>query len=325
MGSDPWRVLALAPAPPEVLRGFLGEGDWQLSRPAARTQAAVREAATDAEIILGDWTHTLRIDRDVLRGAPRLAFIQQPAAGTDTIDLGEAADLGVPVSTTGSANTVAVAEWCLLAALSLLRSLLDADAAVRAGRWPQLELPARELAGSRVGILGMGRIGQAAARRFAALDAEVSYWSRTRRPDLGYRWAELAELLPASDVLVCVLPSTPQTRRLVGAGELAALPPGAVLVNAGRGDVVDEAALAAALRSGHLGGAALDVFEREPLPADAPLREAPRVLLSPHTSGATAQAKLALLQAVQHNLARAAAGEPVREVVNGVDPVVRRR
>ncbi|HEV7207333.1 MAG TPA: NAD(P)-dependent oxidoreductase [Mycobacteriales bacterium] len=323
--SAPWRVLALSPAPREMLLGFLGEGDWELAVPQTRTQAAVVEAAAGVELVLGDWTHVLRVDGPVFAAAPDLAFIQQPAAGTDTIDLAGAAALGIPVANTGSANTVAVAEWCVLAAMALLRSTIEADAAVRAGGWPQMSLPMRELAGARVGILGFGRIGQAAARRFAAMDAEVAYWSRTARPEVPHRWAPLPEVLATSEVLISVLPSVPDTRGLLGPDALAAMPTGAVLVSAGRGDVLDESALAAALHAGHLGGAALDVYEREPLPAEAVLRAAPHLLLSPHASGATLQARRNIMLAVQANLGRAVRGQPLVEVVNGAPTVVERR
>lgn len=325
MTGGPWRVLALPPAPRAILLGFLGEGEWDLVVPDQRSQPAVVSAASGVEIVLGDWTHELRVDAAVLAAAPGLAFIQQPAAGTDTIDVIASAARSIPVSNTGSANTVAVAEWCVLAAMALLRSTLVADAAVRAGQWPQTSLPARELAGARVGILGFGRIGRAAATRFAAMDAQLSYWSRTARPDVSFQWAPFGELLGASDVLVSVLPSVPDTRGLLDAEALAALPAGAVLISAGRGDVLDESALAAALHDGHLGGAALDVYQREPLPASSTLRGAPNLLLSPHASGATLEARRNILHAVRANLRRAVTGSPVIEVVNGAPPVIQRR
>jgi phosphoglycerate dehydrogenase-like enzyme len=132
-------------------------------------------------------------------------------------------------------------------------------------------------------------------------------------------------VLATSEVLISVLPSVPDTRGLLGPDALAAMPTGAVLVSAGRGDVLDESALAAALHAGHLGGAALDVYEREPLPAEAVLRAAPHLLLSPHASGATLQARRNIMLAVQANLGRAVRGQPLVEVVNGAPTVVERR
>jgi D-3-phosphoglycerate dehydrogenase len=152
----------------------------------------------------------------------------------------------------------------------------------------------------------------------------VAFWTRTPRPDdPAYR--PLDELLATSDVLVVVVALGDETRGLLGADRLRLLPRGAVLVNAARGGIVDEAALLPMLDDGRLLGVALDVFETEPLPADSPLRTHERVLLSPHVAGATAQARLRIAVAVQQNLRRAISGEPVHDVVNGADPVVRRR
>lgn len=325
VGRAAWRLLALPPAPPELLAWLVDGLDIDVITPAARTQPEVLAAAPEAEIILGDWEHALRVDGDVLAVAPVLAFVQQPAAGVDTIDIEPLAARGIPVANTGGANTVAVAEWCLLSAMAMQRSLLAGDAAVRAGQWPQLTLPARELAGSRVGILGMGRIGAATAARFAALGAVVSYWSRTPKPQLPYPALDLAEVFATSDVLVCLLPGVPDVRGLVSAERLATVPSDAIFISAGRGTAVDEPALLAALHHGPLGAAALDVYATEPLPVDSPLRSEPKLLLSPHVAGSTAQSRTGLVQACRANLHRALAGEPLLDVVNGTDPVVRRR
>jgi phosphoglycerate dehydrogenase-like enzyme len=321
----PWRVLSLIPLPVDFVRGLLGEGEWDLVVPADRSHQAMIDAAPGAEVLLGEWGRRLRIGEDLLAAAPTLAFVQQPAAGADFIDLPVFAQHGIPVANTGSANTVAVAEWCLLAALALLRGTVDADRAIRNGDWPQLDPPVRELAGLQVAILGMGLIGVAAAERFAALGARVSYWSRTRRPDLPYEYRTLDELLRGAEVLVGVLPSAPETRGLLDADAFALLPAGALVINAGRGDLIDEQALAEGLRSGRVGGAALDVFATEPLPADAELRAAPRLLLAPHHAGATRQAQRRIFHNVAANLQRVRLGEPVRDVVNGAHPQVRRR
>lgn len=325
MSEHPWRLLALPPVGEQVLAAFVDGANVALLPLSSRTQDAVVAAAADAEIVLGDWSGQLRIDETVLAAAPSLAFIQQPSAGVETVDLEAATARGIPVANTGSANTVAVAEWCLLAAMALLRSLLAGDAAVRVDRWPQLDLPVRELAGSRVGILGLGRIGVACAQRFTAMGAVVSYWSRTPKPALPWPYLELSEIVAASDVLVSLLPAAPQTRGLLSADMLGRLQPSAVLVSAGRGEVLDEAALAEALTAGRLAGAALDVYTVEPLPGESPLRGAPRLLLSPHVAGATAQARLGILHAVRANLRAATTGSPVNDLVNDVAALIRRR
>ncbi|MGW7481620.1 NAD(P)-dependent oxidoreductase [Nonomuraea muscovyensis] len=318
----PWTLLALPPLPEEALRGLLAPlGDRvELRVPAARDRAALLAALPEAEIVLGDWTGLLALDAAAVAAAPRLAFVQQPSVGVDGHDPAALAAAGVPLANTAGVNAVAVSEWCLAAALSLARRLPAADAAVRAGGWPQLDLGPRELSGRRAGIVGFGPIGAACAGLFRALGCQVSYWTRTPREEPGYQ--DLEALVAESDVLVVVIALTPETRGLVDPRRMKR---GALLVNAARGGVVDQTALAAALRDGHLGGAALDVFETEPLPAGDPLRELPGVLLSPHVAGVTPESTGRLLEATLANLEAALDGRPVAHVLNGVSARVERR
>jgi phosphoglycerate dehydrogenase-like enzyme len=212
-----------------------------------------------------------------------------------------------------------------------MRSLAFGDKEVRAGRWPQLELASRgggELTGRRVGIVGMGAIGRECARRYVALGCDAAHWSRTRRAASdagGARWMEFEDLLRHSEVLVVVIALATTTRGLIGADQLAMLPPGSYLVDAARGGIVEEAALLGAVSSGAMAGAALDVYETEPLPAGSPLRDEDRILLSPHSAGATRQAQARLIGAVVDNIRRAVSGQPVNYIVNGLAPVIRRR
>jgi phosphoglycerate dehydrogenase-like enzyme len=141
----------------------------------------------------------------------------------------------------------------------------------------------------------------------------------------GARWLELDELMRHSEVLVVVIALADQTRGLIDAERLALLPPGAFLVNAARGGIVDEGALLAAVQDGALAGAALDVYDTEPLPDAHPFRDEDRILLSPHAAGATRQAQARLIQGIVANIRRAVTGEPVLHVVNGVDPLIKRR
>ncbi|NUW30633.1 3-phosphoglycerate dehydrogenase [Nonomuraea sp. SMC257] len=318
----PWNLLALAPLPEHALRDLMAPlGDRvDVRLPASRDRAALLAALPEAEIVVGDWTAELALDAWAVAAAPRLAFVQQPSVGVDGHDLAALAAAGVPLANTAGVSATAVAEWCVAAALALVRRLADADAAVRAGGWPQQSLQPGELSGRRVGVVGFGPIGAACARLFRAFGCEVSYWTRTPRDEPGH--VDLETLVSASDVLVVVVALADETRGLVDARRMK---PGALLVNAARGGVVDQEALAAALRDGHLGGAALDVFETEPLPAGDPLRELPGVLLSPHVAGVTAGSTGRLLESVLANLAAALDGRPVTNVLNGVSPSVRRR
>jgi D-3-phosphoglycerate dehydrogenase len=275
----------------------------------------------DVDLVIGDWSPSLRL----LEPGPRVCFVQQPSVGTDGIELHAFASKGIPVANCAGANSTSVAEWCLSATLAMLRATVEGDASVRRGEWKQTAMGGRELAGSRVGIIGMGAIGHRTAELFAAFGCDVQYWSRSRHDDAPATWAELDDLLATSDVVVLVIALGAQTRGLLDESALARMKPGALLVNGARGEVVDEAALVAALDSAHLGGAALDVFTTEPLPADSPLRTAPRVLLSPHMAGSTVQAAMRIVGQSTANLTRVLDGRPPVDVVNGVEPVVRRR
>lgn len=319
-----WRLLALPPMDPGLLEQHFGSGalgsDIELVVPAERTQAAVDALLPDVDLVLGSWAHDVRLTDP----GPRVCFVQQPSVGVDPIRVEAFTAAGVPVSNTAGANTITVVEWVVGATLALLRNIPEGDAAVRRGDWPQTSLGGRELAGSRVGVVGMGAIGQRVASTFSALECDVAYWSRSQKDGVAARYAELDDLVSGSDVLILVVALTPQTHGLLDARRLSLLPAGSLLVNAARGAVVDEVALVEALRSGPLAAAALDVFVTEPLPADSPLRDLP-VLLSPHAAGSTEQSSRRIRAASVANLRRVLAGEPVVDVVNGVDSLVRRR
>ena len=318
--TAPWRVLALPPLPKEALEGLFADERAEIVVPAERTQEAVDALLPDVDAVIGDWSHGLRVDDP----GPRVALVQMPSVGVDTIDIDRCAAAGVPVANAAGANTISVAEWCVSATFALLRKTIEADAAVRRGEWPQTSLGGRELAGSTVGIVGMGGIGRAVAGMFSAFACTVQYWSRSRHDDAPATYVELDDLMATSDVIVLVIALGPQTRQLVDARRLNLTKPGALLVNGGRGGLVDEPALVDALRSGRLAGAALDVFAVEPLPRDSPLLELP-VVLSPHMAGSTGQAAMRIVGQTAANLRRAFDGEPLVDVVNGVDPAVRRR
>ncbi|GAA4535260.1 MULTISPECIES: NAD(P)-dependent oxidoreductase [Nonomuraea] len=318
----PWNLLALPPLPVDLIRRLLAPlGDRVSVRaPATRDRAALLAALPEAEIVLGDWTGELTLDAAAVAAAPRLAFLQQPSVGVDGHDLAALAAAGVPVANTAGVSAGAVAEWCVAAALAVTRKLAAADAAVRAGEWPQQALQPRELGAARVGVVGYGPIGEACARLFGAFGGRVSYWTRTPREDP--RYTALEDLLETSDVVVVVIALSEETRGLIDPRRLKR---GAVLVNAARGGVVDQDGLVAALRSGHLGGAALDVFDAEPLPPGDPLRELPGVLLSPHVAGVTQEATGRLMTVTLDNLAAAVEGREVVNVVNGVcQPITRK-
>jgi phosphoglycerate dehydrogenase-like enzyme len=332
MPARPWRLLSLAPAPPERVRGwFSAIPDLEILFPPERTAAGVVAAIREADIVISDWSSELQVDGPAIAAAARLSFVMSPSVGLDSLDLEALTEAGVVVASPSGLNAPSVAEWCLAAALAVARQLVWVDREVRDGRWPQLELPERgsvELAGLRVGVIGFGAVGSRVAALFGAIGCDVAYWTRRRRPPdeaHGASWLPLPELATRSDVLLVNVSLAPETRGLVGAALLAELPRGAIVVDASRGGVVDHVALLGAIETGAVRGAAIDVFEHEPLPADSPLRRSDRILLSSHAASTTAQSLARVFGLVTDNVRRAVAGEPILSVANGLGPIVVRK
>ncbi|GAB3987068.1 hydroxyacid dehydrogenase [Actinoallomurus acanthiterrae] len=324
--SDRFKLLALPPLGADLIHHVFDPLGADVTVPAERSREALHSLLADAELVVGDFTGELAIDAAAVAAAPHLAFVQMPSVGVDSLDVDALTAAGVPVANTAGANARSVAEWALSAALNLSRQLSWADRRMREGGWPQLEAAARgsdELANRRVGVLGMGAIGAEAARLFEALGCQVAYWSRRRRDTGVYK--EIDDLLAGSDILVVCLPRTPETVGLLDSRRLALLPAGAFLVNVARGGIAPDADVLAALESGRLAGAALDVYDDEPLPADHPFRRHENVLLSPHAAGSTRQSQLNIITAVIDNIRAAVEGRPVANVVNGLDSLIRHR
>ncbi|MCJ2036332.1 hydroxyacid dehydrogenase [Methylobacterium sp. J-068] len=253
----------------------------------------------------------------LLAAAPDLKVVGRLGVGLDNIDLAACGERGIAVYPATGANDVAVAEYVIGTAMLLLRGAYGATAAVAAGTWPRDALMGREISGKRLGLVGFGAIARETAHRALALGMEVSAhdpllpaddpaW-RTGSGTVA-RAENLAALVARSDVLSLHVPLTPETRGMIDAGILARMPAGAVLINAARGEVVDVAAVAEALRGRHLGGAALDVFPQEPLDAasGAPLRDLPNLILTPHIAGVTQESNVRVsrvtAQAVRRHL-----------------------
>ena len=238
-----------------------------------------------------------RVGRDLLAAGPRLVAVGRLGVGLDNIDLDACAERGVSVHPATGANVVAVAEYVIAAMLTMLRGAYHATDRVLAGEWPRTALIGREANGKTLGVVGFGAIGRAVARRATALGVGVAAYDPALEPgDSAWnapgvrRFGDLAAMLAACDVVTLHVPLTVATRHLVGAAEIAAMKPGACIVNTARGGVLDEAAMARALASGRLGAAALDVFEDEPLPAHSRLAGIPNLYLTPHVAGLTEEA-----------------------------------
>jgi D-3-phosphoglycerate dehydrogenase len=246
------------------------------------------ERARDADIILNSRAQ-VAWQEDSLRRLPRLALIATCSIGVDNIDLAVARELGILVCNQPGRTAPIVAEHAVALLMAVAKRVGFFTASMRDGRWERMDTV--YLNGKTLGVIGAGDIGGAVARLGRALGMEVVAWTPHPSPEraerLGVRFLELDELLATADAVSIHVKLTEATRGLIGAPELARMRPGALLVNTARGPVVDAAALKAALDSGHLGGAGLDVFAEEPLPADDPLLACEQVVLTPHCADTT--------------------------------------
>jgi phosphoglycerate dehydrogenase-like enzyme len=259
---------------------------------------------------------------EVLRAHPALRVIARVGVGVDSIDVPVATELGVCVATTPGANEATVADHALAMMLAVLRRVPEHDAGVRRGEWNRTGAHTpRLLHGATVGIVGFGHIGRLVAERLAGFGTTVLAHDPAVSTAVGVRLVGLDELLRTSDVVTVHVPLVPATRQLIGAAQLAMMRPGAVLVNTARGPVVDEAALLAALGSGTIGGAALDVFDVEPPPSASPLFDLPNVILSPHIGGLSTASVAEMTMRCAHAVVAVLRGQEPDHLAN---PDVRR-
>lgn len=252
-------------------------------RTSNRTPAELADILGDAVAVIAS---TDPFDASVFAACPNLKVIARTGVGVDAIDVPAATNAGVVVATTPGANEEAVADHALAMILTLQRRIGENDAAIRDGRWDRAgDLTPSDLYGATVGLIGSGVIGRAVIRRLQAFGTEVLVYDPFLEiaPE-GTELVDLPTLLARSDAITVHAPLTDGTRGLLGADEFAAMKPGSFLVNVSRGGIIDEAALAESIRSGHLAGAGLDTFEREPI-GDSPLLDFPTVLMSPHIAG----------------------------------------
>jgi lactate dehydrogenase-like 2-hydroxyacid dehydrogenase len=256
------------------------------------------------------------LDRALVESLPNLGLIACFTAGYDGVDLAWASERGLKVSHSPGVNHEDVADLALGLTLAAWRGLVEGDAIVREGRWrPTEKRITPSLAGRKVGIVGLGAIGEAVARRAAAFGLDVAWWGPNEKPGAAWpRAGSLISLANESDILIVAARAAEANRGLIDRTVIEAVGPHGLIVNVARGQLVDEDALIAALRSGKLGMAALDVFHSEPTPADR-WKDVPNVVLSPHTGGATSGALPKMLSLTRENLLRFFAGEPLANPV----------
>ncbi len=313
MSAKP-RVLLTNPIHPK-LQPVLAQHCEVVLAPDPRPETLAR-LVTDAEGLVV----RAQLPATLFDHAPRMRAVVRHGVGLDMIPVEAATAKGIPVANLPGSNTQAVAEYCLAAMLQLRRGLATLDARLRGDGWAAARPLAdrtTELGGSTLGIVGVGAIGGRVATIAQALGMRVL--GLARRPGTlpaGVVAADKAMLFTQSDVVVLSCPLTEQTRGLVDAATLATMKPDALLVNVARGPVIDTAALLAALRAGRLGGAALDVHDRQPLQGSEPVFDAPNLLLTPHVAGITDTSMRAMSEGAIATLLALLAGERPSNVVN---------
>lgn len=308
--AEALQVAVTRQLPPEIearlidlFSATLNENDWPLSK------GHLIEAVKGCDVLVP--TVTDRIDREVIEAAgPKLRLIANFGAGTDHIDVAAAHEKGIVVTNTPGVLTEDTADLNMALILAVPRRLVEGDRLTRAGQfegWTPTMMLGHRVRGKSLGIVGMGRIGQAVARRAAAFGLSVNYHNRRRLPDpiesalSAVYWDDLDAMLGAVDIVSINCPSTPQTRHLINAERLALMGENSYIVNTSRGDVIDEAALAQALAQGHIKGAGLDVYEQEPR-IHPDLFKQPNVILAPHIGSATYESRREMGEKVLINI-----------------------
>jgi D-2-hydroxyacid dehydrogenase (NADP+) len=285
----------------------------------ARSIEQLREKAPGAEAALvSNSTYTGAV-AEVMHAMPNLRWIQTTSIGVDSV-IANPPRKGVIVTNAAGLKAPTVAEHAVMLLLALSRNLRSMLRAQTESRWAVQEAPGvRSLAGKRMLCLGYGAIGREVARKLLAFDALVTAVTRSGDgPPPATEFAALGkldEILPRADAVVLALPLAPETRHVIDRNRIARMKPGALLVNVGRGELVDETALAQSLNQGHLGGAGLDVFSSEPLPGDNPLWRCPRALITPHLGGQGGDGDRLLVWLIHQNADRLRCGESLANIV----------
>lgn len=287
--------------------------------PRTETEALAISRIGDSEIVI---TNKTPITENILTACPRIRMICVQATGYNVVDCDAARRRGIPVCNVPSYGTAAVAQFTIALLLELCHRIGEHDQLVHQGQWVRSDSfcfwcsPQTELAGKTMGIIGFGRIGRATAAIARALGMHILAYSRSQCPqgaELG-EYVDLDTLLRRSDVVSLHCPLFPETDKMINSATIAAMKPGAILLNTSRGSLVDEEALAQALQSGHLRGVAVDVVSAEPMKADNPLLTAPNCIITPHMAWAPTESRQRLLDTTVENIRRFLAGDPIHVV-----------
>ena len=288
--------------------------------PGLLPDGALREEVSEAQGLLCLLTD--RVDANLLDGLPNLEFVSSMSAGVDHIDVAALTERGIPLGHTPGVLVDATANATFALLLAAARRVVEADRYIRQGNWrvdnawsPEF-FTGKDVSGATLGIIGLGAIGQAVAKRAASFGMRVLGYNHTERSVPGVDSVSLEALLLRSDFVSLHVPLNDGTRHLMNADRIAAMKPGAVLVNTARGGIVDETALAQALARGDLYAAAIDVFETEPVEQENPLLALPNVVVAPHIGSATALTRAKMADLAVDNTIAALAGQPMPFCVN---------
>lgn len=302
----------LAPAALDVL-----SSDFHVREIDGTDIPTLHDALSDADAVIV--RSATRIDAEALAAANKLHVVARAGVGLDNVDIPSATERGVMVVNAPTSNIVSAAEQAVALLLATARNTARADQSLRAGEWKRSAYTGVELAGKTIGVMGLGKIGQLFAARMAAFDTEIiaydPYVQPGRAAQLGVRLVSLEELLLEADFVSVHLPKTPETQGLIGEAELNRVKPGVRIINAARGGLVDEKALAAALQDGRVAGAGIDVFDHEPC-TDSPLFALDNVVVTPHLGASTREAQDNAGLAVARSVKLALTGEFVPDAVN---------
>lgn len=283
------KIVVAEKVAPSSLVVFQEQSDWQVVSPDKDALAA---ELTEADALLV--RSAVFVDAAMMNKAPKLRVIGRAGVGVDNIDLDAATKRGIAVMNTPGGNAIAVAEHTMALMLAMARHLPKADSTTHSGKWEKKSLQGTELRGKTLGIVGLGRIGIEVAKRAVAFGMKIAahdpYVAMSLAQQLQIAMVGLDELFAQADYITLHVGLSPQTTGMINAASLAIMKKGARLVNCARGELLDDAAVVAALQSGQLGGAALDVFRDEPL-KDSPYHSAPNVILTPHIAGSTNEAQ----------------------------------
>lgn len=283
-----------------------------------RDPAALHRALGDAEALL--IRSGTQVDAAALAAAPRLRIVARAGVGLDNVDVAAATRAGVLVANAPSSNVLSVAELAVGLVIAATRHVVAADTTLREGRWERRRFQGRELSGSTVGIVGLGHVGRLVAERLAAFGVRLlafdPYVPQRQAKEAGAQLVPLDALMAQSDIVTVHVPKTPETTGLIGDRELRLARPSMILVNTARGGIVDENALAVALKEERIAGAALDVFAIEPAVGN-PLLAFDSVIATPHLGASTREAQERAGREAARAVRQALAGDPVPAAVNG--------